>query len=54
VAPDDEIPSGAKTVEASDVDPTLTIKRKAESVKPAAPPSKPAPVRAKKKKRTAA
>jgi soluble lytic murein transglycosylase len=54
VAPDDEIPSGAKTVEASDVDPTLTIKRKAASVKPAAPPSKPAPVRSKKKKRTAA
>jgi soluble lytic murein transglycosylase len=52
VAPDDEIPSATKAADASDVDPTLTIKKKAASSKPA--PSQQAPVRAKKKKRTAA
>jgi soluble lytic murein transglycosylase len=53
--PDDEIPTGTRTVDASDVDPTLTIKKKAApAAKPAAPAASPSPVRTKKKKRTAA
>ncbi len=51
---DDEIPSATKTVEASDVDPTLAIKKKPATAKPAAPAASPSPARAKKKKRTAA
>jgi soluble lytic murein transglycosylase len=51
--PDDEIPSTTRTVDASDVDPTLAIKKKPATAKPAAPSSSPTP-RAKKKKRTAA
>ena len=55
LAADDEIPSATKTAEASDVDPTLTIKKKAAPVaKPAAPAASRSPVKAKKKKRTAA
>ena len=50
LAPDDEIPSAPKAADASDVDPTLTIKKKAAGTKPAPQ----TPVRAKKKKRTAA
>jgi soluble lytic murein transglycosylase len=53
LAADDEIPSTTKTAEASDVDPTLSVKKKAATAKPAAPTSQ-SPVRAKKKKRTAA
>ena len=53
LAADDEIPSTTKTAEASDVDPTLAIKKKPATAKPAAPTSQ-SPVRAKKKKRTAA
>ena len=54
LSPDDEIPSATRTAEASDVDPTLAIKKKAATVKPAAPAASPSPARAKKKKRTAA
>jgi len=46
LAPDDLIPGAARTVDASDVDPTLNTKKKAATPKPAVP--------AKKKKRTAA
>jgi len=52
VGADDEIPAAGKPVEASSVDPTLAIKKKPSTTKPASP--SPAPVRAKKKKRTAA
>ncbi len=57
VGPDDEIPSATRAAEASDVDPSLTIKRKPTTSpatsKRAAPSSRSA-VHAKKKKRTAA
>ena len=52
VAPDDAIPSATKSAEVSDVDPSLAIKKKPSGPKPAPAPQ--APVRAKKKKRTAA
>jgi len=51
LAPDDEIPAATRRAEASDVDPSLAIKKKPAAK--AAPQSQPA-VRAKKKKRTAA
>jgi soluble lytic murein transglycosylase len=51
LAPDDEIPSATRTADASDLDPTLTIKKKPATAKPAPSPT---PARAKKKKRTAA
>ncbi|HET9832091.1 MAG TPA: transglycosylase SLT domain-containing protein, partial [Vicinamibacterales bacterium] len=50
VGADDEIPAAGKPVDASNVDPTLAVKKKPSTTKPPSP----APVRAKKKKRTAA
>jgi soluble lytic murein transglycosylase len=52
VGPDDEIPATTKKANASDVDPTLTIKKKKSDAKSAPQAAK--PVRAKKKKHTAA
>jgi hypothetical protein len=52
VTPDDEIPAATKKADASDVDPTLNVKKKSSDSKSAPQAQKPA--RAKKKKRTAA
>jgi soluble lytic murein transglycosylase len=52
VAPDDEIPATTKKADASDVDPTLNVKKKSANSKSA--PQAQKPVRAKKKKHTAA
>ena len=53
VGPDDEIPATTKKAEASDVDPTLNVKKK-KSSDAKSPPQAQKPVRAKKKKHTAA
>ena len=54
MSPEDEIPAVTRTADASDVDPSLTTKKKtAAARKAAAPAAAPAPASAKKRKRTA-
>ena len=50
LSPDDQIPPATRAAEASDVDPSLTIKKQPAAAKPAAPST----THAKKKKRTTA
>ncbi len=54
LAPDDEIPAATRSAAASDVDPSLAIKKKGPAAKTATPSSSAAPARSKKKKRAAA